>query len=206
MDKKVSGIIGVVVVAIIGAIVYFGAQNPTPPTAADAKVKQEDSWFKGEKSAKVEIVEFSDFQCPACGAEEPEVAKVREFYGDKIVFYYRHFPLENVHPFALSGAKAAEAAGMQGKFWEMHDAIFANQKSLNKDIFKKLAGDLGLDVAKFEADSASKEVADKVTRDKNDGIGLKVNSTPTFFINGQKLEGGGISFEEWQKIIDSKLE
>lgn len=206
MDKKASTIIGIVVAAIIGGIIYFGAQSPTPPSASTSEVKREDSWYQGSKDAKVEIVEFSDFQCPACGAEEPEVAKVRDFYGDKIAFYYRHFPLDNVHPFALPAAKAAEAAGKQNKFWEMHDAIFANQKNLNKDIFKKLAGDLGLDVAKFEADSASQEIADRVNRDKNDAIGKKVNSTPTFFINGQKLEGGGISFEEWQKIIEPKLQ
>lgn len=209
MNKKtILTILAVIITAGLGVLIAFssdsGKKEISKNTAGKGEVKREDAYYKGNKEAKVEIVEFSDLQCPACKMADPEIKKVLEFYGDKIVFYYRHFPLMQ-HKFSKQAASAAEAAGIQGKFWEMHDMIFANQSSLSEESFVEFAKNLGLDIAKFNADKAGSIVKEKIDKDTADAQGVGVNSTPTFFLNGEKVEGGGLTFEDWKTKIDEKL-
>jgi len=147
------------------------------------------------ETATIIVEEFSDFQCPACGAAQPTVDKILQTYGDKIAFAYRHFPLPQ-HTSAVDAALAVEAAGAQGKFWEMNNLLYERQNDWSgainaKSYFIRYASELDLDVERFESDMADQRHLDNVTQDKKDGEALGVNSTPTFFLNGQRLENIG---------------
>jgi protein-disulfide isomerase len=141
---------------------------------------------RGAPMAPITIVEFSDFQCPFCGAAHPELSSLlREFEGQvKLVF--KHFPL-STHSRAISAAKAAEAAALQGKFWEMHDILFEHQKQLEDADLERYAQMLGLDMERFKADIASAEVQERVDADRKQGEALKIEGTPTMFIDGRLL-------------------
>ncbi len=166
--------------------------------------------IKGNPDAYVTLVEYSDFQCPACRSYYPMLKKLNEKYPDNLRIVYRHFPLVQIHQHATRAAQAAEAAGMQGKFWEMHDMIFNTQDSWSesdnpKQFFADLAGTLGLDVEKFERDIESDEVMEKVKRDTNSGIKLGVSATPTFYLNGRKLANPR-SFDEFSSLIRDAID
>ncbi|OGG00275.1 hypothetical protein A2153_04780 [Candidatus Gottesmanbacteria bacterium RBG_16_38_7b] len=145
------------------------------------------SYTQGNKEAKTYLVEFSDFQCPACRSFQPQVKALVEKNKDKLVFAYRHFPLTQ-HPLALPAALAAEAAGEQEKFWEMHDYIFENQESLSEEILLSAPEKLGLDKEKYLKAFKDKKYQDKIDKDTSDGRKFGVDATPTFFLNGKKLD------------------
>jgi len=211
-EAKILIGIGITTILILAGGVFLTSrsfQQTTSEALADKKILiRNDNQSKGSESAKINIVEFADYQCPACGQVYPTIKKLLDNYQGEIFFVYRNFPLPQ-HKNAILAAKAAEAAGNQGKFWEMHDKIFENQdfwaesdKAL--DSFLKYAKDLNLDVKKFEEDIKSNQILEKINRDINDGNDLGVNSTPTFFINQKKIVGY-LSLEEFKKIIDQKL-
>ncbi|MEK7625173.1 MAG: thioredoxin domain-containing protein [Patescibacteria group bacterium] len=148
---------------------------------------------KGNPNAKVVLVEYSDFQCPACASFYPAVRNLTSKYGEQIQFVYRYFPLPQHDKGDLS-ARAAEAAGAQGKFWEMHDKLFNGQalwtdktESEATQLFTDYAVELGLDKANFTANLTSPMVTSRIQRDVQGGIGSNVDATPTFFLNGMKL-------------------
>ncbi|RYD74242.1 MAG: DsbA family protein [Sphingobacteriales bacterium] len=146
--------------------------------------------IQASESATVEIVEFGDYECPYCGDAYPIVKEIQETFGDQISFAFRNFPLQEAHPFAFPAALAAEAAAVQGKFWEMHDALYDNQHRLAEDIFTELAETIGLDLEKFEKDSQSEEIKQKVDSDFESGVRSGVNGTPSFYVDGTKFDGG----------------
>lgn len=148
----------------------------------------------GASSASVTLVEYGDYQCPHCGHAYPIVKKVQDFFGDKLKFVFRNFPLKNIHPLATPAAIAAEAAARQDKFWEMHDAIFENQQQLHSNSFRAFADNLGMNVTQFENDCQDRKIIEKVQKDFESGILSGVNGTPTFFINGIRHNG---SFESY---------
>ncbi len=158
---------------------------------------------KGPADAPVTIVEFSDFQCPFCGRVEPTIKQIESAYGDKIRFAWKNQPLP-FHPNAMPAAKAAMAAYRQGKFWQMHDLLFANQRDLNDANYEKWAQQIGLDMAKFKKDMASPAVADEIAADSKEGQRLGANGTPSFFINGRSVVGAQ-PFESFKSVIDSEL-
>jgi protein-disulfide isomerase len=167
-----------------------------------------DDNFKGNSESSVVLVEYSDFQCPACGAYYPLLKALVEEFGSEMQFVYRHFPLPQ-HQHAELAGRAAEAAGQQGKFWEMHDLIFENQTSWanlrnTEEVFTQYAVQLGLDMEKFKTDLDSKELKEKVRRDYSSGLSSGVNSTPTFFLNGVKLQNPR-SYEEFRNAILNAL-
>lgn len=174
------------------------------PTQADAVTDQD--WTRGSRQAKVTLIEYADFQCPACGAYHPIVKELEKEFGDRLLVVYRNFPLSQIHNNARPAAFAAGAAGLQGKFWEMHDKIFENQRAWS-DLadpmaeFSKYAQDIGLDVERFKQDMRTKVVTDKVNADYAGGQNAGVNSTPTFFINGTKIENPR-GYESFKKILD----
>jgi protein-disulfide isomerase len=158
---------------------------------------------RGPADARVEIIEFSDFQCPFCLQAHPTVAKVLSTYGDKVRFVYRHFPLPN-HPNARPAAEAASCAAEQDKFWQYHDRLFDNQGRLSDADLKEHAAALQLDTAKFNACVDSHKYRATVDEDVAAGEDAGVSGTPAFFINGRVL-GGAQPFESFTRIIDEEL-
>jgi protein-disulfide isomerase len=169
---------------------------------------QPDDWVRGNPNAKVTIVEYSDFQCPACKKAEPGLQRIIAEYPDKVKFVYRHFPLINIHQTALLAAAASEAAGNQGKFWEMHNLLFASQenwaeKSNAREWMIALAHTAGLDVEKFQGDLDSQLANPKVANAFQGGVELGLNHTPTIFVNGE--EATDTTYEGLRQLIEEKL-
>jgi protein-disulfide isomerase len=158
---------------------------------------------RGVESAPVTIVEFSDYQCPFCARVNPTLDQVRKAYGDKVKIVFKDFPLPN-HPQAPKASEAAHCAGEQGKYWELHDLMFANQRALNVPELKQYASTLGLDAAKFTQCLDSGKHAGLVAAGMAQGERMGVNSTPTLYINGRPLIGAQ-PFEAFKAVIDEEL-
>lgn len=158
----------------------------------------------GVKDSKVVIVEFADFQCPACLAAHNVVKELRKNYRDKIYFVFRDFPLISDHPAALLAAMAANCANEQGKFWEMHDKIFENQADINERSLKIYAVQMGLNGVEFSECIQSGKYLKKIEKDLEDGWLAGVRATPTFFINGIKIEGA-VPLQVFEEFIASEL-
>jgi len=158
---------------------------------------------KGGKNASVTIVEFSDYECPFCKRAETVVDQVMSTYGDKIKVVFRDFPLP-FHANARPAAEAANCAAAQGKFWEYHAKLFANQAALTPDKLNAYAGEIGLDGAKFSECLAQKPHAAAIDKDIEDGQKVGVSGTPAFFINGRMLSGAQ-PFEKFKELIDEEL-
>ncbi len=185
-SKVLLGILAATV-AIIGAAVFlFNKPTPPPTPLAREELVAPDSFSIGNASASAYLVEFSDFQCPACRAFAPAVDELVTKYPDKLLFVYRHFPLAK-HEFAKPAAMAAEAAGQQGKFWEMGKLLFENQDKLSGSLWANLADELRLDRVKFDAALNSQDLKAKIDRDEIAAIQLKLPGTPSFFLNGVRL-------------------
>lgn len=213
-NKRVIKRIVLWLLVVVGiGLVFYGMVkivkvSPTGGTATIVSAVSDSDWFKGAKDAKVVLVEYSDFQCPACRAYHPFLKKLNEEFGERMKFVYRHFPLPQ-HKNAKLAAFATEAAGKQGKFWEMHDLIFENQdkwsgESNAGEIFMQYAHFLGLDSERFSGDIGSPGVIEKVENDLKSGSQSKINSTPTFFLNGVKLQNPR-SYDEFRKIIENAI-
>jgi protein-disulfide isomerase len=145
---------------------------------------------EGDTSAAIEIVEFGDYQCPHCGHAYPIIKEIQKTFGDQIKFIFRNFPLQEAHEYAFPAALAAEAAALQGKFWEMHDGIYENQDRIGDDLFDELAESIGLDLKKFKSDLKAPDLEARVEDDFESGIRSGVNGTPSFYVNGTKFDGG----------------
>ena len=159
----------------------------------------------GDASAAVTLVEFSDFQCPFCARVMPTLKRVKETYGDRVRIVWKDFPLTAIHPQAFGAAQAGHCAQEQGKFWEYHDRLFANQQALQPDFLKTYAADAGLDATAFSACLDTAKYANLVQAQMDVGAGLGVSSTPTVFINGRLLSGAQ-PYEVFTAIIDEELE
>ena len=157
----------------------------------------------GPASAEVSVVAFSDFQCPFCSRAVPTLEQVEKEYGDKVRIVFKHLPL-SIHPKAPAAHAAAEAAHRQGKFWEMHDLIFANQREMSPERYVEYATQLGLDLEKFKQDLESAEVKQRIDADTSEAARLNVRGTPAFFINGRYLSGAQ-PFETFKQRIDEEL-
>jgi len=158
---------------------------------------------RGSASAPIEMIEFSDFQCPYCLRAHSTIEQVLASYGDKIHFVYRHYPVPG-HPNAKPAAEASECAKEQGKFWEYHDRLFANTSKLSDADLKQHAAALGLDTAKFNACLDSHKYQSLVDADTKDGDAAGVNGTPAFYINGRMVSGAQ-PIEVFKKLIDDEL-
>jgi len=164
-----------------------------------------DDWVKGNRDAKIVLIEYSDFQCPACGFYFHLLKKLEEEFGENIAIVYRHFPLSSIHPNAKFAAYAAEAAGKQGKFWEMHDLIFINQSEWSDkknvyEIFIRYAQSLNLNIDQFKKDFSSKEIKQKIENSYKNALKLGLDSTPTFFLNGKKIANPR-NYEDFKNLI-----
>jgi protein-disulfide isomerase len=143
----------------------------------------------GPEIAPVTLVEYGDFECPYCAAASVIVKQVLEIMGDQLRFVFRHFPLTQIHPHAEPAAEAAEAAGAQGQFWEMHDVLYENQPRLDSRHLVLFAEELGIDIARFVRELEDGLYRDRVRGDFLGGVRSGVNGTPAFFINGARYDG-----------------
>ncbi len=175
--------------------------GPDPEKKYDLPVG--DSDIKGAKNGAITIVEFSDYQCPFCSRAEPIIQQALDAYPTQARFVYKHFPLTSIHPQAMAASQAAVAAKKQGKFWEMHELIFKNQRALKPEDLKKYAAEVGLDVAKFEADMNADEVKKEVQADMRLAQTVGVRGTPTIFVNGKLLRNRSI--DGFKQMIDPIL-
>ena len=204
-------IIAVVVIGSIFGIVKLASKSQTTGSdnlAITVSAINDNENIKGDKEALATLIEYSDFQCPACGSYYPILKKINEDLGAKVRFAYRHFPLPQ-HKNAKLAATVAEAAGLQGKFWEMHDLIFQNQSDWSEDknaaiLFAKNAQDVGVVLARFQTDVASGDIKAKIENDYKSGIKAGVNSTPSFFLNGKKITNPR-NYDEFKNAIEQTL-
>jgi protein-disulfide isomerase len=160
---------------------------------------------RGRANAAVVLVEFSDYQCPFCARIGPTISKLRDAYGDRVRFVWKDFPLTSIHPLAFKAAEAAHCAGDQGKYWEYHDRLFANQQQMQVSALKKHAADLGMDATAFGACLDAGKHADRVRDGLQSGSRLGVRSTPSVFING-RLVRGAQSYEAFEALIEDELD
>lgn len=145
--------------------------------------------IQGSHNAPIQMLEYGDYECPYCGAAHGVVKALQEELGTRLCFAFRNFPLANAHPHAQLAAEAAEAAGAQGKFWEMHDLIYENQEALEPEDLEQYAATLGLDVPRLVKELQARIYAPRVREDFLAGVRADVNGTPTFFVNGERFEG-----------------
>jgi protein-disulfide isomerase len=200
--------VGLIIVVLFAFYFYSMAQNPQGQETVAITVSQNDH-VRGAKDGQLTLVEFADFQCPACGAYETILRQVLSDNKDDLKIVFKHFPLTQIHANALLASKAAESAGVQGKFWEMHDLIYDKQEEWSpavnaRDFFLAYATTLGLDTKKFLADLDSKAIEDKIMAEYQEGIKLGVQGTPTFFLNGKKLENVG-NLESFNKAVKNAI-
>ena len=188
------------------------AARPAAPAAAQRpqvdpnkvyEIPVANSAVRGPKNAPVTIVMFSDFQCPFCAQSAPVVDQVLAAYPTDVNFVMKQFPLRQIHPNADSAARAAIAAGRQGKFWEMHDELYKNGRNLVPETIKGIAEKIGLEMKKFEADWASDDVKKQVDEELALGQKSDVRGTPSFFVNGKIAQNRSI--EGFKTQIDAEL-
>jgi len=151
-------------------------------------VRRQDH-VRGATNTPLTLVEYGDFECPYCGQAYPIVQAIEEEMGSQLCFVFRHLPLASIHPHAEAAALAAEAAGAQGKFWEMHDILYQNQRTLEDQDLLEFAQSLDLEMTEFQEDMRTAKYLPRVKEDFTSGVRSGVNGTPTFFINGERHEG-----------------
>lgn len=204
VKKHFWKIVALIAVLALGGAIYYSKQ--AAEKANEGVVI--NTHVKGNPEAKVELIEYSDFQCPACGQFHPYVKEILEDYGSDIRFEYRHFPLITVHPSAVPAARAAEAADQQGKFWEMHDKLFENQSVWSKSsnpgsLFNQYAEELGLNMDQFKRQQNAAMIADAIDKSFQDARSRGFSGTPTFLLNGEKMQFE--TFEEFRSAIDAAV-
>jgi len=163
-----------------------------------------DDHIQGKIDSPCQLVEYGDYECPACGEAYPIVKKLQKHFGERMVLAFRNFPLTQIHPWAEAAAEVAEFAADHGKFWEMHDLLYENQESFGEELFKSLAADLGLPADELQATLANYPHKARIRTDFTGGIRSGVNGTPTFFVNG-KRNNGPFDFDFLRTAIEDVL-
>lgn len=211
-EIKILLVVSAVTIAILaGAVLLLGGStspNQGTKVADQTILIRADSNKMGSESAKIKLVEFGDYQCPACGAAYPVITQILSTYKNDTLFVFRNYPL-SIHANSTIAAKAAEAAGVQGKYWQMYDALYQNQSTWSTsnspiDVFTSYAKTMGLDTEKFKQDVQSNKFDAKIQEDTNDGNSVGVNATPTFYLNGKQIVGVP-NYNNLKKDIDALL-
>ena len=205
MNKKLLIIIGLILIAFVGLIMLNGQKEETITAEPSQHVY-------GDGNKKVTLIEYGDFQCPACYDYEPTMQAIREKYKDEINFQFRNFPLAQIHPNALAAHAAAEAASRQGKFWEYHDILYEEQKSWStvsanerSAVFEQYSTQLELDLEQFRSDINDPGVRAIINADIKEGKSIGATGTPTFVLNGRKLDKTSADVDAFSKLIDEEL-
>jgi protein-disulfide isomerase len=207
MDKRFVTILAVIII-LFGGFFFLTKGKNNNSGSNNGNSAQPSNHVIGKNTSGVAFVEYGDYQCPFCGQYYPLVKQVVTQYGDQISFQFRNFPLVQIHKNAMASARAAEAAGKQGKYFEMHDLLYENQSSWSvssspTSFFNQYATQLSLNSNQFTADMNSQAVLDTINADTNEGQKLGVDSTPSFFINGKKITSQPRSVADFVKIIDA---
>lgn len=208
MDRRFLLILTAVVVLFVG-IVWVNKSKTDAPGSGSSQAKASNH-VEGTNSKGVTLVEYGDYQCPACGQYYPIVKQLQTTYANDISFRFANFPLVQIHPNAMAGARAAEAASLQGKFWEMHDALYENQTTWSAGTnptpyFDQYANNIGLNLTKFKQDMASSAVLDTINADVSQVQALGGTGTPTFVLNGKRLDNSPTSLDDFKKVIDQAI-
>jgi protein-disulfide isomerase len=214
MSKQFWGVLVVIVLIFVGVLVFNnnGKNNTNNSSSGSGKLSEH---IEGEGQSGVTLVEYGDYECPYCEEYYPIVKQVQQEFNTQIYFQFRNFPLVSIHQNAFAGARAAEAAALQGKFWEMHDALYDSSdwqvwstSSNPTPYFNQYAQELGLNVSKFKTDFAGTQVDDTVTADMNEGNKLGIDGTPTFYLDGKQIspQPTVASFESFIKPEITKKE
>jgi len=211
-EAKILGVMALVIIAVAAIFAFKKTPTPlTPGVPLDSKnLVRDSSHMTGLKTAKVTLVEFGDYECPACKAAEPVIEQILAVYqtNPNFNFVFRNFPLTEIHPYAEISAEASEAAAAQGKYWEMNKVLYQKQEewvgAQAQQHLEQYASDLGLDLTKFKQALSDKTFSEIVQTDRSDGDTLKVNGTPTFFLNGKVIVGGP-TFDNLKSQIDAAL-
>ena len=221
MKLKEVGIWAGVITVLIGGLWFLvstvnnspSPSNPIemvnlPPVSKDDFAKGPESDKTGSESARVTLIEYGDFQCPACAAYFPLVKQISEEFNKDLRIVHRFFPLTNIHKNAMLAAQTAFAAGLQGKFWEMHDKLYANQTSWSdinpRETFIGYAKDLKLDLDQFKKDLDEDSTKQFIESEMNKATSIGINSTPTFFVNNLRIQNPA-NFEAFKKIIQDEI-
>jgi protein-disulfide isomerase len=219
MDRRFLAILGIIVAVCIGFLAFSGHGSGGSNTASGSS--QPTNHVEGDLTSKVTLVEYGDYECPVCESYFTTVQQVEEKYASQIKFQFRNLPLSQIHPNAIAGARAAEAADMQGKFWQMHDILYTAQNweewstsSNPEPYFWTYASELGLNVNKFKTDFASVAVNNRIQADLTAfGKTGEQEATPTFFLNGKYVPNNELidaqaqtpSVDAFSKVIDAAL-
>jgi protein-disulfide isomerase len=189
------------------------ASKPAPPREAGVRdrmdpnrryqVSTKGAPVRGDPDAKVAVIEFSDFQCPFCSRAVNTLNQIEQTYGDRVRIVFKHMPLD-MHPKAPAAHAAAEAAHRQGKFWPMHNKIFANQREMSLEKYREYAQELGLDLKRFDQDVADAAVKARIDADAGEARRLGISGTPAFFVNGRYIPGA-VPFEQIRVLLDEDL-
>ncbi len=210
MNKRFAIILGVLIIAFGGLFLFNKKDSNKPSSGEKTTSKSTPTEHKaGKGTTGVTLTEYGDFQCPACGQYYPIVKQIKQKYGDQITVQFRHFPLTQVHKNAMIAARAAEAAGLQDKFFEMHDLLYENQQTWStsanpEKIFEDYAAKVAINVEKFKEDLKSDQVNRSIQADLSLAQDKGFSSTPTFEINGKKIENPR-SLEDFEKAIDQAI-
>ncbi|MEK7059627.1 MAG: thioredoxin domain-containing protein [Patescibacteria group bacterium] len=213
MSKQFLAVLAAIIIAFVGIFMLTADNGKTDSKSSNGKSSGSSlsQNVQGKGTSGVTLVEYGDYQCPYCQQYYPTVKLIRAEFGDQIKFQFRNFPLVNIHQNAFAASRAAEAAALQGKFWEMHDALYETSnwqvwtaaKDPTSD-FKQYAKQLGLNASKFTSDFASSKVNDTINADTAEGTKLGITGTPTFFINGKKVEVTN-NISDFQKEIKAAI-
>jgi protein-disulfide isomerase len=206
MSKQFWGVIILVVLVFAGIFAFTGNKAGAPSKNSSGGPKLTNH-VEGKGKSGVKLVEYGDYQCPYCGQAYAPVKQAVADLNDQIYFQFRNFPLTSLHQNAFAAARAAEAAAMQGKFWEMHDALYESQSQWSESnspssFFNGLAKSIGLDVNKFKQDYASSKVNNLINADKAEGDKLKIQGTPAFFIDGKSVD---LPYQQGAKAVEKVI-
>lgn len=216
LNQKGNAVLWIIFAVVIVGIIIMAARlgspqvEPIPVEDLEAlqQIQEDDNIIGDRENTDLVLIEYSDFECPACASYAPIVKEIISEYGDQLTFAYRHFPLRTIHPNAQRAAQAAEAAGNQDMFFEFHDLLFERQsdwrgRTGTQRFFEEYAEEIGLDVDQFKSDLRDRDVIQRVNNDFAEAVALGVDSTPTFFLNGSQISPG--SLDEFKAIIDAEL-
>lgn len=204
MSKQFLAILAAIVLVFVGIVAFNGKS-----ANGGGKAGTLTQHIEGQGKAGITLVEYGDYECPFCGQYYPIVKQIEAQYDQQIFFQFRNFPLTSLHPNAFAGARAAEAAGLQNKFWQMHDLLYQTQTQWSGSpdptgFFNQYATQLGLNLSRFKADYASSTVNDLVSADMAEGNKLNVQGTPTFFLDGKQISVNE-SLGSFQTLINAEI-
>jgi protein-disulfide isomerase len=212
MDKRFLGVLFIIVAVLIGVFAVTNHKKAGAPSSPSAQLTNH---VEGSSSTGVKLIEYGDYECPACYQYYPIMKQIFTKYSGQITFQFRNFPLTSLHKNAFAGARAAEAADLQGKFWQMHDTLYDNQDPSGAQgwvasdapltYFTQYATSLGLNIAKFKADYASSFVNDRINKDEAEAFSLNFSGTPSFVLDGQPITSPAPTVDAFSKIIDKAI-